>query len=90
MEGGGAGWPGGATRPQRGVVAAGQRALCLAGFPFLVKQVLKQATTCFRTAKRARLPKKEEEEKSACRNEGSAVGPLLAALRCRCAALLVP
>jgi hypothetical protein len=59
--------------------------------PFLVKQqVLKQATTCFRTAKRARLPKKEEEEKSACRNEGSAVGPLLAALRCRCAALLVP
>ena len=34
MEGGGAGWPGGATRPQRGVVAAGQRALCLAGFRF--------------------------------------------------------
>jgi hypothetical protein len=28
------GWPGGATRPQRGVVAAGQRALCLAGFRF--------------------------------------------------------
>ena len=34
MEGGGAGWPGGATRPQRWVVAAGQRALCLAGFRF--------------------------------------------------------
>jgi hypothetical protein len=34
MEGGGAGWPGGVTCPQRGVVAAGQRALCLAGFRF--------------------------------------------------------
>jgi hypothetical protein len=34
MEGGGAGWPGGATRPQRGVVAADQRVLCLAGFRF--------------------------------------------------------
>jgi hypothetical protein len=48
------------------------------------------------------LPEEEEEEEgvalpgeeergntSACRGEGSAVGPLLAVLRCRCAALLV-
>jgi hypothetical protein len=34
--------------------------------------------------------KKEKENKSsACRGEGSAAGPLLAVLRCRCAALLV-
>jgi hypothetical protein len=33
--------------------------------------------------------KKKKKKLSACRGEGSAVGPLLAVLRCRCAALLV-
>jgi hypothetical protein len=32
---------------------------------------------------------KKKKKLSACRGEGSAVGPLLAVLRCRCAALLV-
>jgi hypothetical protein len=34
-------------------------------------------------------PQKKKKKLSACRGEGSAVGPLLAVLRCRCAALLV-
>ena len=33
--------------------------------------------------------KKKKKKLSACRGEGSVVGPLLAVLRCRCAALLV-
>jgi hypothetical protein len=35
------------------------------------------------------LKKKKKKKLPACRGEGSAVGPLLAVLRCRCAALLV-
>ena len=39
----------------------------------------------------AQSPKhwRKKKKLSACRGEGSVVGPLLAVLRCRCAALLV-
>jgi hypothetical protein len=52
MEGGGAGWPGGATRPQPPEGGCGRwpAGALPRWLPFLVKQVLKQAATCFRTA----------------------------------------
>jgi hypothetical protein len=39
--------------------------------------------------KKKKKKKKKKRKSSACRGEGSVVGPLLAVLRCRCAALLV-
>jgi hypothetical protein len=49
------------------------------------------AVVPYKLRRRCRWQTKEEEEKklSACRGEGSVAGPLLAVLRCRCAALLV-
>jgi hypothetical protein len=49
----------------------------------------RKTTEYYKNDKELLQGQKKKKKLSACRGEGSAVGPLLAVLRCRCAALLV-